>query len=186
MKIIAFGHYSDVGKDTAANMALRHLRTSRHDINTQKVEFARPLKDMTYFLYRWTGIHEPDYYETNRKARDVVIEALGMTMVELWVAVGQAMRNNVYEHTWTVAALDCDCELLILSDLRFPVEVEELRKHDSLLIQVVREGHEPRDTEADQALVGWDGWDHVIENNGSMHDLYATVERLVNGFVPAP
>jgi outer membrane protein assembly factor BamE (lipoprotein component of BamABCDE complex) len=60
----------------------------------------------------------------------MILRALGMTPVEVWVAMGTpAIRENVYDRTWIdyVLQTDHDCDLLIVPDVRFPNEATEFK-----------------------------------------------------------
>ena len=102
-----------------------------------------------------------------------------MTVVELWVAMGTpAIRDNVYDRTWIDFILKADhqCDLLIVPDVRFPNEAKIFQEEGAHLVKCIRPGYGPRDTVADQALVGFDGWDLIA--GPTMEALHDTARHI--------
>lgn len=174
MQIIGLGHYSRTGKDTFANALVEQV-ISREG-TAKKIPFAKKLKQVCHELYGWAGLQDMEYYDdpANEHERDIVIPTLGMTPVQIWVAMGTpAVRENVYQYTWIdyVLKTDHQCEVLVIPDVRFPNEVEAIRKAGGKLIKIVRPGYGPRNTVADKALLGFTGWDYVLGQTGDINDL---------------
>lgn len=181
--IIGLGHYSRTGKDTLANYLVADARAA--GLTAKKLSFAWKLKQITHELFGWAGVKPPEHYDTKdgEKDRMVRLTALeselfpdGPTVVDLWVAVGTpAFRESVYPHTWIDYALNSNhgVDLLVIPDVRFLNEVEAVRERDGWLIKVVRPGHIPRNSKADLALVGYEGWDASVGMSGSLHELRA-------------
>lgn len=174
MKIIGLGHYSRTGKDSFANYLLEELASTQ--LRAGKKSFAWKLKQICFELYAWAGMREPEFYETPEGApyRDIVLEAIGKTPVQIWVDAGTpAMREQVYDRTWIDYLLQTDhgVDVLVIPDVRFPNEVEAIRALGGTLIKVVRPGYGPRKTVADRALLGYTGWDYVIGSSGEMSEL---------------
>ncbi len=168
---LGLGHYSRTGKDTTANAFLTHYGSG-----ALKRSFAWKLKQICCELYAWAGLQPPEYYETPEggPARDIKLPGLDMTPVEVWVAFGtDAVRKNVYEATWVDYLLrnDHQCDVLVIPDVRFPDEAEAIKKVGGKIIKVVRPGKGPRNTVADRALLGYDGWDYIIGESGDINDL---------------
>ncbi len=162
MKIIGLGHYSRTGKDTLANMIVESVRS--RGLTAKKVSLAWKLKQVCYELYGWAGMQPPEFYDTKdgEPYRDYILLPLGMTPVEVWVAMGTpAIRDNVYDRTWIDYLLKTDhgVDVLVVPDIRFLNEIEAFRAEGAILGKVVRPGYQPRQTVADQALAGYDGWD---------------------------
>lgn len=177
MKIIGLGHYSRTGKDTFANALVTDIYgRSKGNSRVRKIPFAWKLKDICHQLYAWDGLREAEFYDTpeGEKYRDIKLPTIGKTPVEIWVAMGTpAVREQVYSNTWIdyllKSALGLD--VLVIPDVRFPNEVQAIREMGGTLIKVVRPGYGPRNTVADRALIGWNGWDYVIGSSGRMSEL---------------
>jgi hypothetical protein len=179
MKVLMLGHYSRTGKDTLANWAIHYAK--EWGLTAKKVSFAWKLKDVAHQLYGWAGLREPEFYETpaGAKLRTVVLEAIGMTPIDVWVKLGtDGVRQNVHPHTWINYVLNQDyrgVDLLIISDTRFPNEIGltkydgEVNGWDVKTAKVLRAGFGPKDTEPDLALMDYDGWDTYF--GGLMDDL---------------
>jgi len=174
MQVIGLGHYSRTGKDTFANALVAQVIA--REGTAKKIPFAKKLKQVCHELYGWAGLQDMEFYDdkANEHLRDVVIEALGMTPVEIWVAMGTpAVRQNVYQNTWIdyVLKTDHQCEVLVIPDVRFPNEVEAIRAAGGKLIKIVRPGYGPRNTVADKALLGFTDWDLVLGESGDIEHL---------------
>ena len=166
-KILGIGHYSRVGKDTFANELIRLIAEMSPDMKVAKISFASKLKAIAHDLYGWAGLQDEAYYndKATEHMRDVKLPILEMTPVQLWVALGtDAIREQVYANTWIdyVLKTKTDHDLIIIPDVRFPNEALAIRETNGHLLKMVREGHRPRDTVADQALVDYEDWDNII------------------------
>ena len=175
--VIGLGHYSRTGKDTFANYLIALLGKHAPQVRVLKRSLAWKLKQVTHELYAWAGIQPPEHYETREgeKDRDIVLPALSMTPVEVWVAFGtKAVRNNVYDRTWLDYLLKSDHQLRRADCPRRAVP-QRGRRHQGdaggVSIKIVRPGYGPRKTVADRALLGYDGWDYVLGDGGTMESL---------------
>lgn len=181
MLYIGIGHYARTGKDTFANFLVGELKQRKQ--TARKVSFASKLKDVALQLYGWAGLKDEAFYNTpdGEKLREVPLPALacerdpeGISPRELWIRLGTpAVREQVYQPTWIDVVLKSNWQeqTIIIPDVRFPNEVEAIRDHRGILIKMVRPGFKPGDNVADQALVGYDGWDYVLGESGKLEDL---------------
>jgi len=181
MKIIAFGHKSRVGKDTCAKFAQSQLRSK--NIDSVRDSFAYHLKKACHYIYEWAGVRRPEHYEEHHEARNVIIPALGMTVVDLWVIFGtKCCRDKICDLTWVNKTLmrEDKPKVLIISDLRFPNEGSRIKELGGVCVEVIRPDQPYREgITVDDRLDGWDGWDYKITNSGSLKDLYTSVETIV-------
>jgi len=69
----------------------------------------------------------------------------------------------------------------IITDSRFPNDVERTRGMGGVLIRVNRSECEDRENEhaSETALDGFDEWDYVIENNGTIEELIEQVRTIL-------
>lgn len=74
-----------------------------------------------------------------------------------------------------------DLEYVIVTDIRFMHEIEFLRKHNGIAINIVRDGIKALDNVAEHDLDNEDCWDYVIENNGTYEELFSKVYNLIHG-----
>lgn len=183
-QVIAFGHRRRVGKDTAATYLSSQLRrtTQKHVVLRS---FARKLKEVCHDLYGWAGLENAEFYERpeNDGKREEILPAIGKSPREIWINFGTLVARNVHGGTWCDWMLKSkggtlDCDVLIITDLRFPNEVEAVRQVGGVLVKVTRDSVEQTDDVADGALKDFDDWDYVIHNNDSINDLFAKVDGL--------
>lgn len=190
MQVLGIGHYSRTGKNTLGSLIAAEYfkRTKKTAIVTS---FAYKLKDICHQLYAWDGLREPEFYETQEGAalRDVPLPPIGKSPVQIWVDMGTpAVRDNVYDRTWIDYLLRTKrldgASLLIITDVRFPNEVKAVREYDGILVKTVRGGYGPKNTVADLALFGWDGWDYIAgpTPRALQGDAENLVDCLMNGW----
>lgn len=174
---IGFGHRSRVGKDTASKFLNTELRLA--GVKTVHVSFAWKLKEICYDLYGWAGLKQPIHYENFPADRQIKLPILGLTPVEIWVAVGNKLRE-VYPKTWIDLALrgNKNAEFVIVSDVRYQNEVEAIKELGGRVYKIVRPDAAVLDTVADNALENFTGWDALIENNGTQESLYEKIKTM--------
>lgn len=177
MRIIAFGHRSRMGKDSAA----KFLQTicAHKGLRTKKISFADKLKRVCHELWGWAGVQDAKYYEEHEEARTEILPALGMTVVDLWIKFGtNCCREMIHQDTWVKCNLDVkDTDVLIITDLRFPNEARLIHNAEGLCVKVMRPGTPFRDSPADNALEDYEGWDYEITAT-NLHELHAEVEQM--------
>jgi hypothetical protein len=170
VKIIAIGHRKGTGKDTFAKFLLTYLRTNTINKNIVRRGFADKLKDCCYLMYSWAGLKYKMYYEEYPEHKADVL-ANGKTVRQIWIEVGQWMRN--YDpNIWINAnVLDVSSDYLIIPDLRFPNEFELVERNGGTCLLLTNPRVPDTDDEADLGLAGWKGWHLQIENSGTLNDL---------------
>lgn len=183
--IIGFGHRSGVGKDTSAKFLDTQLRCKVPGVAIKKTSFAAKLKDITYQLYGWAGVKRGIYYENNREARKEIIPALGMTVVDLWVVVGEKLRE-AYPKTWLDHTLKSDniSKVIIIADLRHPNEFDAIKERNGKVYRVDNPRIPKREGKSiDDLLQGETRWDKIIDNSSSMENLISQINPLANQLI---
>ena len=66
----------------------------------------------------------------------------------------------------------------IVTDVRFPNEVQAIKDRGGILIRVEREISAEDTHFSETALDNYKDWDHIIENNGTIEELKDKVEKL--------
>ena len=84
---------------------------------------------------------------------------------------------------------------IVVTDVRFRDEAEALKRMGAMLVRIIRTaGGDAGATETPTSpcatgipghlseidLNGWEGWDYVIDNNGSLQDLAVRVEDMLD------
>jgi len=180
-KILAFGHKSRTGKDTATKLLIDYVNREHPDVKIERRAFADAVKNVSYLLYRCHGLQPREYYDEHPEARAEKLPALGMDPVEVWVAVGNKVRD-IYAATWIdIALLDCTADIIIVSDLRYPNEAERIHQLGGACVKMERKAAAIRNTIADKALDGYNSWDKVMQNNSTPKALEQQLISLIDG-----
>ena len=186
-KIIAFGYSKRAGKDTCGKFLDSFLRVERPGLKVKKISFASKLKDISYQLYGWANLQPGVYYETEAgaKIKEVVLPKLGKSPRQLWIEVGNKMRE-VYTGTWLDYALNgVAADIIIITDLRFRNEGNAVIDAGGLCYEVDRPGIDKGHDAAEVDLINWSGWHGLILNDGSLQDLNAKIEEIGRGLLRA-
>lgn len=171
------------GKDTIADIIMQY--TPYHDWEVKK--FAGKLKDIASII---SGVPKINFEDQEFKKQDMGSE-WGMTYRDLLQKLGtEAMRNGLHENVW-VNALFADYHFNIeedeqmpnwlITDTRFPNELEAVKTHKGITIKVIRDsGNTIGTTHASEtALDSYTEWDYVVNNNGSIEDLKEQVFSIL-------
>ena len=171
------------GKDTIADIIMQY--TPYHDWEIKK--FAGKLKDIAEIL---SGVPKINFEDQEFKKQNMGAE-WGMTYRDLLQKLGtEAMRNGLHENVW-VNALFADYHFNIeedeqmpnwlITDCRFPNELEAVKTHKGITIKVIRDsGNTIGTTHASEtALDDYTEWDYVVDNNGSIEDLKTQVFSIL-------
>jgi hypothetical protein len=171
------------GKDTIADIIMQY--TPYHDWEIKK--FAGKLKDIAEIL---SGVPKINFEDQEFKKQDMGPN-WGMTYRDLLQRLGtEAMRNGLHENVW-VNALFADYHFNIeedeqmpnwlITDCRFPNELEAVKAHKGITIKVIRDsGNTVGTTHASEtALDDYTEWDYIVDNNGSIEDLKTQVFSIL-------
>jgi hypothetical protein len=183
------------GKDTVAQIIQEY--TPYHDWEIKK--FAGKLKVIAEIL---TGVPKINFEDQEFKKQDMPSE-WGMTYRDLLQKLGtEAMRNGLHTNVWVNSLFsdyrvlddtlrasmgnvldysDCVFPNWIITDTRFPNELEAVKTHKGITIKVIRDsGNTVGPTHASEtALDDYTKWDYVIDNNGSIEDLKTQVFSIL-------
>lgn len=120
---------------------------------------------------------------------DLSVNLIKPTVRELLQEVGtDAMRNVIHPNIW-VNGLFADYNASskwIISDTRFPNEIESIKKHNGLTIRINRDSFlrtgkvfDTDNHESETALDDYQGFDYVIDNNGTIEALKEVVKDIL-------
>jgi hypothetical protein len=183
LKILAFGHQKRVGKDTASSFVSTHLRVEKGVRRVTKAGLADKLKDVCHQLYSWAGLKDKEFYESNPAAKEVPLPLIGKSPREIWIAFGNEVKDSVFHDTWLEYLLrNTKADWLIVSDMRFPNEADRIRQLGGLVIKIVRPSIPHTSDAADDPLLDYQHWDHIITNDGSFADFNKQVIGVVDGY----
>ena len=182
MKVLAFGHQKRVGKDTFANYVVTALRLSCKARKIIKAGFADKLKDVCYQLYSWAGLMPRDFYDLpeNERFKEEVLPAIGKSPRGIWISFGNEVKNATYPNTWLDYLLKgSNCDVLVISDMRFPNEAHRIRHLGGKVVKIVRPSVPHTSDAADDPLLDFDEWDEIIVNDSDLKSLYTKAEDFV-------
>ncbi len=173
LRLIAFFGPKGCGKSTAA----KYL-TDRRSFVCEK--FAGSLKNMLYGL----GLGR-EHIEGQLK--DLPCDLLcGKTPRHAMQTLGTEWgRNLIGGNFWTnVWTKDVDTlfkrhNSVVNDDLRFTNEVEAVRKLGGTLVRIYGRNDAPYDAHESESFYDKLPFDHMINNNGTIADLYRAVEELL-------
>lgn len=181
------------GKDTVANI-IQSL-----DFNTkwEVKKWAGKLKEVATLI---TGIPMENWERQDFKQTNLGPE-WGMTVRDLLQKLGtDAMRNGLHQNVWVNALMSdylattitiginewdfWEMDVMpnwIITDTRFPNEVEAVKQKDGLLIKVIRDSDNTVGTRhiSETALDDYNDWDYVINNNGSVLELREQIKEIL-------
>jgi hypothetical protein len=183
------------GKDTIADIIMQY--TPYHDWEIKK--FAGKLKVIAEIL---SGVPKINFEDQEFKKQDMG-PAWGMTYRDLLQKLGtEAMRNGLHENVWVNALfsdynrewvsigdntasedafLDKIYPNWIITDTRFPNELEAAKALNGITIKVIRDsGNTIGTTHASEtALDDYTEWDYIVDNNGSFEELKTQVFSIL-------
>lgn len=84
------------------------------------------------------------------------------------------------DKTWILRTLNCN-DNIIVSDLRFKVEYEEVKQRNGITIYIDR-GGVPGSHQSEREVVDLandNKFDYVINNNGTLRDLFYKTSKLL-------
>lgn len=182
--VVAFTGKSQNGKDTAVSYILEHTRNPYIWNHTY---FSKPMKAMLQCMVaHWT----PDYIEAYK---DVVDPEVGASPRQVLNSVGPWSRNTLPqelpefarvmgERLWAKRCVDSiippSMYNFLISDLRFPIEQQELKRLPAVLtIRCHRKGY-PRVINPMDAWVDGLHADIELHNDSGMMEYYEKLRLL--------
>lgn len=204
MKICICG-YEGSGKDTVANMMV-NLYQFKH------YAFADNLKKAICVIFGWDETLLQGITLESRIWREQVdtywekeLNRPGLTprKVMQWVGT-DVLRNHFDDGIWIKSLkkkLLTTGANVVVSDCRFPNEIDMIKSINGIVIRVVRkdpvwmplyqevngdinvlyEKHNIHPCET--ALVGYDKYDYIIDNNGTLEELMEKVKIIMNDLI---
>jgi len=188
MRVIGLGHRKGTGKDTLADMLVEEIRV-KHKLAAVKLSFADGIKDLSFTMFSRYGLLPAEYYEDDREAKELPIGGVlgDISPRDIYIKVGQFMRS-IDEDYW-VTDLFCRADamnthgvypdVVVVPDVRFPNEFAKFKEEGYPLIKVVNPRVPDTSDEADDALEGYNEWDHRVINSRSLMVLREMATLLV-------
>jgi len=181
MKILAFGHRQRVGKSSLTRFLISELRIRTKGINVVQAGFADKVKNVSHQLFGWAGLKPGPYYEDHYEEKNSILPLLNKTPRQCWIGVGNGIRQAVdYDGTWGDYLFhNIKADLLIISDLRFIAEANDILKYGGFIYRIDRDSEPKVSDGADDPLSDYDKWTGIIHNNGNLNDLHKEAIKLI-------
>jgi len=195
--IIGIAGKSQSGKDTTASMInfmkyrpeLSFHAYWNSDIpfewdDNRIIHFADLLKDASEIL-----LSLPKFTLQSQSGKRITLDWLdGMSTRTFLQLLGTAVRNEIHPDFWVRALMHQISKrkgVILIPDVRFPNEAQAIKDKGGFLIRIERLGAGAGEHISETALDDYEGWDLVIDNNGTLEDLYNKVKFLIeNGNIP--
>ena len=118
------------------------------------------------------------------KLLDPSLTKSNLTIRQLMQYFGtQVMQNYFGRRVWINSTLKHASEYTIITDLRFKAEYEAIKNVNGIIIYVNRPncefGQHASEREMEELLLD-NKYDYVINNNGTMNDLFNSVKKICN------
>lgn len=94
-------------------------------------------------------------------------------------------RDVIHPNIWVNATLGKlrESDQVIVTDVRFPNEVEGIKKRDGIVVRVIRPDKVSTSTHpSETSLNDYNDWDYVIINDGTLDDLEKKVREMLVHF----
>lgn len=187
MKILAFGHRQDVGKDTVCDMIIKQVHNINPRLKVLKAGFADKVKDIAYQLYSWAGLKPGDYYDTldGRYYKNVKLPALGKSPREIYIGIGNGLRASVHKETWIdyLYKNHTICDVLLIKDLRFFNEIDATLAAKGFVFRIDNNRVEKVTDGADEPLEHCKEWTEIIGNHGLKEELNLKVTNIIGKYI---
>lgn len=140
-KIVAINGTIGSGKDTFSKMFIEN--------GYHRVSFAESLKDAVSVIFGWDREMLEGNTEDSRKVRETVDEywssVLGKEITPRWVLQNfgtDVLRKHLHDNIWVFSLqkriMNIDSDKIIITDCRFPNELEMIRSNNGIVIEVQR------------------------------------------------
>jgi hypothetical protein len=175
-KIIAFSGRKQSGKSTACEYVAKVITTRDYNRFTTKIySFADPLKQdicMKILGLSYNQCYGSD--EEKNSPTHLTWNNRQLTARDVMQIVGTEMFRTMYPDVWVHALVnkikEDNTEVALISDCRFPNEVEIVQKNRGYVIRLTRDhfgADHPSEKALDKDIYDWANFDYVIDN----HDL---------------
>lgn len=173
--LIALTGKAGAGKDTVADFLWM-------EYGFQKMSFADPLRDAAQAIF---GL-APSLF-TDRQLKEQVLPEWGMSPRKLLQLLGtEAVKPLFGADIWIKRFMKSyrlieDTDNVVISDCRFNLEAEAIRARGGIVVHLLRPEQPliPESGHVSEAGVVFGPGDIVLENDGTIDQLYAKVANLV-------
>lgn len=175
MILIGVGFVARSGKDTVG----QYLATK---YGFRQTAFAESLKNACREVF---GFSNEQLYGSEKETEDSFWKCTPRWALQF---VGtELFRQKVDPDVWVKSmqrriSNEKATQRWVITDVRFPNEAEAIQSWGGEVIRIDRPGVAASGGIAGHAsetsLIEWDGWDHILKNDGTLEELYRKVDQL--------
>jgi len=173
--LVALSGKARVGKDTLAD----YICSEYQGVSAA---FAQPITATAKFM----GFSDEEMYHRKERCNSVI----GLSVRAFKQRFGESMRKE-FGSTIFIRVLKARMDkimmspnppkVFVISDLRFPDELQMVREWGGKIIRIQRDVPAVRADFSETALDNYRDWDCVIDNNGTMDELFEQFNVFWNG-----
>ena len=175
MFIIGLGYKKRVGKSTSASYLARTY-------SFKEESFARSLKEGVGH-----GVFGLTEEEMETSLKEIIHDKWQITPRHILQQAGENLRKTFGEHLWVQTVYNRMISTYntfnyVISDVRYQNEAEWIKRSNGILVRIDRK-HNIKSSDNHQSEIdmdSWNAWDEIIDNNGSLEDLYQQLDLLVH------
>ncbi|WP_110995830.1 deoxynucleotide monophosphate kinase [Pseudomonas sichuanensis] len=178
--LIGLAGHARVGKDTAAQYLEAH-----HTLISYA--FADPLKQALASMFNLADT------QLEGPAKELPLTWLGKSPRELMQLLGTEWgRDLVHPQLWLLLAEqklqllaehDQSMNGVVIRDVRFENEADWVRNKGGVIFHISRRGIRPANGHVSESGVRHNAGDYVIENDGTLEELYSQLDRAASNFI---
>lgn len=178
--LIGLAGHARVGKDTAARYLAAHLTLISY-------AFADPLKQALASMFNLTanqleGTEKEQPLPWLGKSPRELMQLLGtewgrdLVHPQLWLLLAEQNLQLLAEH-------DQAMQGVVIRDVRFDNEADWVRSKGGVILHISRRGIRPANDHVSEYGVRHYRGDYVIENDGTLEELYAQLDRTISHLI---
>ncbi len=181
--IIGIAGKAQAGKDTTAKMLACLL--SNPDITWDMYWNSDFTFSQNHFIRHYADLLKEVSQEmldmpfddfNSQEVKQTYIPWIGMTVREFLQRLGNAVRESIHPDFWINALFNTYNDNIIIADVRYPNEVQAIKERGGKVIRIERPGAGAGNHISETALDNYNGWDIVIDNVGTLEDLFNVIK----------
>ncbi len=155
-----------------------------------EMAFADPLKRG---LKEWFGFSDEQLYGSDKEVIDeywkiTPREAMQKFGTEIGRHYIRKIIPHVGENFWIknmeLRYLRSKCKSIVVTDVRYQNEVDFIHKYNGIVIKIIRKMDDIVDEHlSEKAMCKIQNYDYVLDNDGTLMDLYGKLDRIINSNV---
>lgn len=185
---IAIAGKANTGKNSLSRILVKEMKKNNQSLKHKYMAFADPIKEMSKIMY--PNIPHNHLYGKSTLRNEVIPnsfkDGVPLTVRQLLIDIGTGLGRSYNSNIWieninnNIKSIK-NCDVVIISDLRFKDELEFLKTSGFTIIKLYRKNKNEINhiSESGQDLISDDEYDFIIDNNGSIKDLKNNAIKII-------